>query len=103
MSPRDSIDIATAALRWHTAYERRRAAGSAKRSADKALKESANRVVSGALSRSVDASRRVTELKRQERAAMRALSKLCAKARGDLQDADIVDTAPRPMREITCS
>ena len=36
MNPRDSIAIATAALRWSTAYERRRAAGTQKRFAQHA-------------------------------------------------------------------
>jgi hypothetical protein len=101
MNARDSIDIVTAALRLSTAYERRRAAGTEKRIADQAHSQavsSADRLWGSTLTRAVEASRRVTELKRQERAAMRALSKACAKARGSLLDADIADPAASASR-----
>lgn len=98
MNPRDSIAIAAAALRWSTAYDRRRTAGTAKRIADQA-NDDADQHGSpiqrlAATRAATDASRRVTELKRQERAAMRALAKVCAKYRDELQDADVFDAVP---------
>ena len=93
MNPRQSIEVTAAALRWSTAYESRRAAGTEKRLADDASDQAKGLGVMQRLSATVaaaDASRRVTELKRQERAAMRALAKVCARYRS-LQDADVFD------------
>ncbi|RUR65883.1 hypothetical protein EJP67_02290 [Variovorax guangxiensis] len=94
MTPRESIDITTAALRWSTAHARRRALGAEKRLAEQAYKAAVMPVTSGALTRSVEASRRVTEAKRLERAALRALAKLCATTRDGLADAEVIEAEP---------
>lgn len=99
MNQRDAIEVAAAALRWHTTYERRRAAGAQKRLADHAYKTMG--YLSGDLWRAVDASAQVTEAKRQERAALRVLAKACTKVRGDLQDVDAATAPPQTILLIT--
>ncbi|MFZ3120064.1 MAG: hypothetical protein WA159_17320 [Variovorax sp.] len=102
MNPRDSIAIAAAALRWSTAYDRRRTAGTAKRIADQANDDAdqhgSPKQRHAAILAAGEASRCVTALKRQERAAMRALAKVRAKYRGALQEADVFDTVPALAR-----
>lgn len=97
MTPRQSIDIATAALRWQTARELRLAAGAEKRLADAAYKSrwTGDPVASlGIGQRSLRADAAVAETRRQERAAVRALSKACAAVRGQLHVADVLDAEP---------
>ena len=105
MTPRDAIDIATAALRWHTARDRRLAAGAEKRLADAAYKTR----WTGDFAASMSVSHRLTcadaaaaETRRQERAAVRALAKACAKARNDLQAVDVLEAEPvrRPKSQV---
>lgn len=96
MTPRQSIDIATAALRWQKARERRLAAGADKRRADAAYKTRWIGIGATYLSvaqqlRLADAA--VAETQRQERAAVRALVKACAKARRDMQVVDVLEVA----------
>jgi len=97
MSTRTSLAIAAAALRWHTAYERRRLAVKEKNLAERAFKEAGSRIgLSSAAQRMLDSGPRVTELKRQERAAMRALAKVCASARNEITGAaDATDALPK--------
>lgn len=88
----DSHELTTAALRWHTAHSRRLAVGKEKRRIDAQLKAGGDdswnlqRVIQQS-----EAGRQVTELKRRELAALRALAKVCAKQRVNLQAADIID------------
>ncbi len=89
MSDRELIN---AALRWHTVHARRLAVGREKRRIDAQLKAGGDngwnlqRVIQQS-----EAGRQVTELKRKELAALRVLAKVCAKQRGHLQAADVVE------------
>lgn len=91
---RASIDITTAALRWSTARVRRLALGTEKRLAEQVYQAAAMPVTSGALARKLIASDRLTEAKRLERAALRALARLCAAARDGLADAEVIEAEP---------
>jgi hypothetical protein len=85
-------ELTNAALLWHTAHARRLAVGKEKRRLDAQLKAGGDDGWS--LQRSIqqsEAGRQVTELKRRELAALRALAKVCAKQRGHLQAADVID------------
>lgn len=85
-------DLVHAALQWHAAHVRRLAVGREKRRIDAQLKAGGDdgwnlqRIVQQS-----EAGRQVTELKRKELAAMRALAKVCAQQRGHLQAADVID------------
>ncbi|RZA30099.1 MAG: hypothetical protein EOP02_02565 [Proteobacteria bacterium] len=94
MTPRQSIDIATAALRWQTARDRRLAARAEKRRADAAYKAPWTGIADVTLNvgqRLLHADAALAETQRQERAAVRALVKACAKARHDMQVVDVLD------------
>jgi len=91
---RASVDITTAALRWSTARARRLALGTEKRLAEQVYQAAAMPVMSGALDRKLSASDRLTEAKRLERAALRALAKLCATTRDGLADAEVIEVEP---------
>jgi hypothetical protein len=85
-------ELTNAALLWHTAHARRLAVSREKRRLDAQLKAGGDDGWS--LQRSIqqsEAGRQVTELKRRELAALRALAKVCAKQRGHLQAADVID------------
>jgi hypothetical protein len=85
-------ELINAALLWHTAHVRRLAVGREKRRIDAQLKAGGDDGWN--LQRSIQQSetgRQVTKLKRRELAALRALAKVCAKQRGHLQAADVVD------------
>lgn len=85
-------ELINAALLWHTAHARRLTVGREKRRIDAQLKAGGDDGWN--LQRSIqqnEAGRRVTELKRRELAALRALAKVCAKQRGHLQAADVID------------
>lgn len=85
-------ELINAALLWHTAHARRLAVGKEKRRLDAQLKAGGDDGWS--LQRSIqqsEAGRHVTELKRRELAALRALARVCAKQRGHLQAADVID------------
>lgn len=85
-------ELINAALLWHTAHARRLAVGKEKRRLDAQLKAGGDE--GWCLQRSVqqsEAGRQVTELKRRELAALRALAKVCAKQRGHLEAADVID------------
>jgi hypothetical protein len=94
MTPRQSIDIATAALRWQTARELRLAAGAEKRLVDAAYK---TRQINDPLAnlsigqRSLNADAALVETRRQERAAVRTLTKACANARREMQAVNVLD------------
>jgi hypothetical protein len=82
-------EILAAALRWHTTHVRRLAA-----SAKLYQYRKGQRQRTGYWSLEGDLSQRVTELKRLEQAALRALAKVCAGVRGSQQqvtDADVID------------
>lgn len=92
MNARDAI--ATAALRWQMARELRLAAGAVKRRTDVAYKvcwtgDATARLDVASWSLRADAA--VAETRRQERAAVRALAKACAKARHDMQAVEVLD------------
>jgi HD superfamily phosphodiesterase len=77
----DTREIVAAALRWHTARERRMEIGAQKRLADAVPGTSG-------LSQQVRLSPMVTEAKRLERAALRILAKACVAHRCNLCKAD---------------
>ncbi|MYM69251.1 hypothetical protein GTP45_20755 [Pseudoduganella sp. FT55W] len=85
-------ELTAAALRWHTAHARRLAVGKEKRRIDAQLRAGGDdgwclqRVI-----QQNEAGRQLTELKRKELAALRELAKACAKQRGHLQAADIIE------------
>lgn len=83
-------ELIHAALLWHTAHARRLAVGTEKRRLDKLLKAEGLSVFSPAYTQQGSAARQLTELKRKELAALRALAKACAKQRGRLDIADVV-------------
>lgn len=85
-------ELINAALLWHTAHARRLAVGREKRRLDAQLKAGGDD--GWCLQRSVqqsEAGRQVTELKRRELAALRELAKACARQRGRLDVADVID------------
>lgn len=85
-------ELTAAALRWHTAHVRRLALGKEKRRIDAQLRAGGD----GAwcLQRVIqqnEAGRQLTELKRKELGALRELANACAKQRGHLQAAEVID------------
>lgn len=85
-------ELINAALLWHTAHARRLAVGREKRRLDAQLKAGGDD--GWCLQRSVqqsEAGRQLTELKRRELAALRELAKACARQRGQLDVADVID------------
>ena len=85
-------ELINAALLWHSAHARRLAVGREKRRLDAQLKAGGDD--GWCLQRSVqqsEAGRQVTELKRRELAALRELAKACARQRGRLDVADVID------------
>ena len=85
-------ELINAALLWHTAHVRRLAVGREKRRLDAQLKAGGDD--GWCLQRSVqqsEAGRQVTELKRRELAALRELAKACARQRGRLDVAEVID------------
>ncbi|WP_373989442.1 hypothetical protein [Duganella sp. BuS-21] len=85
-------ELINAALQWHAAHVRRLAVGREKRRIDAQLKAGGDdgwnlqRII-----QQNETGRQITELKRRELAALRALAKVCAKQRGHLQAADVID------------
>ena len=82
-------EILAAALRWHTTHLRRLAASAKLYAHRKAEKQS-----TGYFPSDYDLGLKVTEAKRVERAALRALAKVCANVRGDqllVSDADVIE------------
>lgn len=84
-------ELTAAALRWHTAHVRRLAISAEKRRLDKLLKSEGLSLFSPEYTQHSNAARQLTEIKRKELAALRELAKACAKQRGRLQAADIID------------
>jgi hypothetical protein len=85
-------ELIHAALQWHAAHARRLTAGAEKRRLDRTIKaEGFDAMFSAARSRQIVVARELTELKRRELAALRALSKACAKQRGNLDASDVID------------
>jgi uncharacterized membrane protein YqiK len=84
-------ELINAALLRHTAHARRLAVGAEKRRLDKLLKAEGLSVFSPAYSQQGEAPRQLTELKRRELAALRELAKACARQRGRLDVADVID------------
>jgi|SRR5471032_2879455 len=84
-------DLVHAALQWHSAHARRLAVGTEKRRLDKLLKAEGLSVFSPAYTQQGNAARLLTELKRKELAALRLLAKACARQRGRLDVADVID------------
>lgn len=85
-------ELINAALLWHTAHARRLAVGREKRRLDAQLKAGGDD--GWCLQRYVqqsEAGRQVTELKRRELAALHELAKACARQRGRLDVADVID------------
>lgn len=85
-------ELTAAALRWHAAHVRRLAVGKEKRRINAQLRAGGD----GAwcLQRSIqqsEAGHQLTELKRKELAALRLLGKACARQRGHLGRADVID------------
>lgn len=85
-------ELVHAALQWHTAYARRLALGKDKRRLDAQLKAGGDD--GWCVQRCVEQNetgRQLTELRRKELAALRTLAKACAKQRGRLDMADVID------------
>lgn len=83
--------LSNAALQWHAAHERRLAIGKYKRKLDAQIKAGGD--CGWSLQRSIEqseAGRQLTEARRRELAAMRALARACAAQRGHLDLADVV-------------
>jgi hypothetical protein len=88
-------EILATAMRWHTTHQLRLSA-----SANLYKHKQAQRRSTGYFSSDCELSRNVTEAKRIELAALRALAKVCEKVRGNQQqvcDADVIDL---PMKRI---
>lgn len=91
-------EIVAAALRWSTANAKRLEIGAAKRRADLAYKADGN-IWSPSYRAGMDAAARLTPARRVELAALRALAKVCAKARAQqVDDADMVIDAVEVLR-----
>ncbi|MDP9893222.1 hypothetical protein J2W32_001473 [Variovorax boronicumulans] len=109
MTPRDSIAIATAALKWAAAHERRRAATAEKRRADAAHRDLSvwSPDYWPTARRQSAADEAVSIARRRERKAVSALVKVCEEVRGSLLDADIADpassTSRAPVLELSAS
>jgi len=85
-------ELIHAALQWHAAHARRLAIGKDKRRIDAQIK--AGGADGWCVQRCVqqnETGRQLTELKRKELAALRQLAKACAKQRGRLDTADVID------------
>lgn len=85
-------ELTAAALRWHSARTVRLAIGARKRKLD--AQEKAGGDCGWSLQRrmeQIDVERELAEARRHESAALRCLSKACARQRGHLQAADIVE------------
>lgn len=100
MNARDSIAIATAALKWAAAHERRRAATAEKRRADAAHRglSSSNPDYWPTWRMSSAADEAAMTARRHERKAASALVKVCQDVRGSLLDADIADPVASASR-----
>ena len=95
-------ELINAALLWHAAHARRLAIGKEKRRLDAQIKAGGHD--GWCVQRSVqqsEAGRQVTELKRRELAALRRLAKACARQRGKLDIADVIDL-DCPVQTLTC-
>jgi hypothetical protein len=96
-------EILASTLRWHTTHQRRLAASAKLYEDKKAAKQSTGHFYSSDCGLSL----KVSEAKRVERAALRALAKVCANVRGNqllVCDAEVVElpalmTPPR-LRQI---
>ncbi|MBB3118367.1 hypothetical protein [Pseudoduganella violacea] len=84
-------ELTTAALRWHAVHVRRLAAGKEKRKLDTQLKANGISAFSRLHAQQSETALQLTTLKRKELAALRALAKACAKQRGHLLDADVIE------------
>lgn len=84
-------DIINAALLWHTAHERRLAIGAENRRLNKKIKAEDLSLWHPAHTQQGNAARQLTELKRRELKALRALSKACLQHRHQLDQADVID------------
>jgi len=85
-------DLSHVASLWHVARERRMTIGSVKRKLDAQLKaENGSAWASPLYRQQAEAARQLTEAKRRELAAIRALAKVCARQRGRLVAADVID------------
>lgn len=85
-------ELTAAALRWNTARIRRLAVSKEKRRIDAQLRAGGDDgwCVQRCIEQS-EAGRQLTELKRKELAALRELAKACARQRGHLQAADVIE------------
>lgn len=87
-----SPELTAAALRWHSARAARLVIGARKRKLD--AQEKAGGDCTWSLLRrmeQIDVDRELAEARRHESAALRELAKACAKQRGHLQAADVID------------
>ncbi|MBJ7309928.1 hypothetical protein ACFOLJ_08285 [Rugamonas sp. CCM 8940] len=95
-------ELINAALLWHTAHARRLAVGAEKRRLEKLLRDEGLSCFSPAYRQQGEAARQLTELKRRELAALRLLAKACARQRGRLDVADVVDL-DGTVRLLSCA
>lgn len=88
----NDLQLTHAALLWHAAHERRMSIGTEKRRIDKEIKADGNcNLFSPLYQKQLNIGRQLTEAKRIELAALRLLSKACAKQRAHFDLADIID------------
>jgi hypothetical protein len=85
-------ELIHAAMQWHAAYARRTAISAEKRRLDKEIKADGLGILFSPLGTQQDnAARQLTEAKRKELSALRLLAKACARQRGGLDVADVID------------
>ncbi len=106
-------EILTAALRWSSAYQNRRAIGAEKRRNENALKAFGDnqfnpyaptyRESCRVRDAASDAAQRLTAARRKEQAALRELAKVCAKVRdSQRQVADAAEVLDVDVKLLTC-
>jgi Asp/Glu/hydantoin racemase len=85
-------ELIHAALQWYAVYVRRKAIGTEKRRLEAHLKSDGHSSLFSPLyQQQANTARELTEAKRKELAALRLLAKACAKQRGKLDTADVID------------
>lgn len=82
--------LVLAAMQWHVLYSERIEVGKRRSELRKAIPKGAA-VPFTVRDKFSDFQLEITELKRKERVALRALAKICSEIRGQFEDADVID------------